>query len=151
MLAEILAGAPKAGRSLVDQPGTVGAEQGRFFRRLRVEERAVRVGQSFFDPLPSGKDVYLLRGIINDWPDEEAITILKRCAEAAGRSGRVVILKGVTPDGTPKGLSIEVVLVGGKQRTVSEFRELAKRAGLDVVEAGRQDEYFVVECKVENQ
>jgi hypothetical protein len=40
-----------------------------------------------------------------------------------------------------------MVLLGGRTRTVSEFRELARGAGLEVVAAGRQSAYFVVECR----
>jgi len=40
-----------------------------------------------------------------------------------------------------------MVLVGGKERNLSEFRELARDAGLDVTAAGRQPSgRYVVEC-----
>ncbi|MGE5221546.1 MAG: methyltransferase, partial [Omnitrophica WOR_2 bacterium] len=103
--------------------------------------------QSFFDPLPQGADLYLLRGILNDWPDREATAILRRCAEAARPAGRVVVLKGVTLDEAPKDLTIEMLLVGGKHRTVTEIRALAREAGLEVSAAGQQPGYFVVECR----
>src|ERR1043166_4442266 len=106
------------------------------------------VGQSFFDPLPAGADLYLLRGILNDWPDREATAILRRCAEAARPAGRVVVLKSVGPDDAPRNLSIEMVLVGGKHRTVAEFQKLAGEAKLEVLAAERQPSgYFVVECR----
>jgi hypothetical protein len=98
--------------------------------------------------LPAGADLYLLKGIINDWPDREAATILGRCAAAARPAGRVVILGGVVQDGVSRELSIEMVLLGGKQRTLTEIRALAREAGLDVVSAGRQPSgRFVVECR----
>ncbi len=86
--------------------------------------------------------------MLNDWPDPEALAILKRCAEAVSPSGRVVVLKSTGPDDAPKDLTIEMVLVGGKHRTVSEMRWLAEQAGLEVIAAGQQEAgYFVVECK----
>jgi hypothetical protein len=103
--------------------------------------------QSFFDPLPAGADLYLLRGVLNDWPDREALAILRRCSEAARPAGRVVILKSVGPDEATKELNIEMVLLGGKRRTVAEFRELARQAGLELLAAGQQKSYFVVECR----
>ena len=40
-----------------------------------------------------------------------------------------------------------MVLLGGKHRTVAEFRKLAHEAALDVVAAESQPSgYFVVEC-----
>ncbi len=148
MLAEILRTRPKIHGILVDQAETV-ARSGEIFQAAGVAEQVTTVGQSFFDPLPAGGDLYLLRGVLNDWPDREAASILRRCAEAAFPAGRVVVLKGIGPDGAPKDLSIEMLLVGGKHRTVSEFRELARQAGLTVAAAGQQPSgYFVVECRL---
>ena len=147
MLAEVLRIRPKIRGILVDQPETV-ARSAEIFQTAGVTERVTTVGQSFFDPLPGGADLYLLRGILNDWPDREVLAILRRCSEAAQPAGRVVVLKSVVPDGTPKDISIEVVLLGGKQRTVTEFGELARQTGLGVSAAGRQPSgYFVVECR----
>ena len=48
-----------------------------------MAERVTAVGQSFFDPLPAGADLYLLKNVLADWPDREAMVLLSRCAEAA--------------------------------------------------------------------
>jgi len=146
MLAEILRARPAIHGTLVDLPRTV-ARAGEVFRTASVMNRVTTVGQSFFDPLPAGADLYLLRGILNDWPDREAAAIFRRCAEAARPAGRVVVLKSVGPDDAPKNLEVEMVLLGGKRRTVAEFRSLARQVGLDVRAAGQQPSgYFVVEC-----
>jgi SAM-dependent methyltransferase len=146
MLAEILRTRPGVFGTLVDLPRTV-ARSSATFQAAGVAGRVTTVGQSFFDTLPAGRDLYLLRGVLNDWPDREATAILRRCADAARPTGRVVVLKSVGPDDAPKNLEIETVLLGGKRRTVGEFRELARRAGLEVTAAGRQPSgYFVVEC-----
>ena len=147
MLAEILRTRPRIHGTLVDLPRTV-ARSGEMFQAAGVAARVRTVGQSFFDTLPAGADLYLLRGVLNDWPDREATAILRRCAEAARPTGRVVILKGVGPDDGPRGLAIEMVLLGGKHRTVAQFRELARESGLEVVAAEQQPSgYFAVECR----
>lgn len=148
MLAELLHAHPHLHGMLIDLPETA-ARAAAFFSAAGLNERATTVGQSFFDPLPTGADVYLLRGILNDWPDRQAEKILRNCAGALGAGGRVVVLKSVQPDDAPKDLAIEMVLLGGKQRTVSEVRALAARAGLEVTAAGQQEDYFVVECRRE--
>jgi len=85
--------------------------------------------------------------VLNDWPDREATTILSRCAAAAHPHGRVVVLKGIEPDDTPSSLPIEVVLLGGKHRSVAEFSALARQAGLEVSAVARQPSgHVVVEC-----
>jgi SAM-dependent methyltransferase len=132
MLAEILRTWPHIHGTLVDLAGTV-ARSSAIFAAAGVTDRVTISGQSFFDPLPAGADLYLLRGVLNDWPDQEATAILRRCAEAVGPRGRVVILKGVRANGAPPSLEIEMLLVGGRKRTVDEFRDLALRAALAVV------------------
>ncbi|HMG30979.1 MAG TPA: hypothetical protein VK585_12770, partial [Jiangellaceae bacterium] len=61
--------------------------------------------------------------------------------------GRVVVIGGVSPDPGADDL-LMMVLVGGKERTVDEFRVLAGEAGLEVSAAERQPSgRFVVECR----
>ena len=147
MLAELLREWPQIHGTLVDFPRTV-ALSGDIFQATGVADRATTVGQSFFDPLPPGADLYLLKKIVNDWPDRDAAAILSRCADAARPSGRVLVLDAVVADGTPISLSIEMMLVGGKHRTLAEFRELVHEAGMEVSAAGRQSSgRFVVECR----
>jgi hypothetical protein len=144
MLAELLGARPGLRGTLVDLPGTVARSADVL---AGVADRVTTIGQSFFDPLPAGADLYLLKKVINDWPDDEATAILRRCAEAAAPAGRVVVLGGVSADGAARRLEIEMVLAGGKQRSLDEFAQLARTAGLDVVAAGRQPAGFVVECR----
>jgi 2,7-dihydroxy-5-methyl-1-naphthoate 7-O-methyltransferase len=65
-----------------------------------VAERVTAVGQSCFDPLPARADLYLLKNVLGDWPDREAMAILQRCAEAARPAGRILVLGGVPPTRT---------------------------------------------------
>ena len=138
LLAEILRARPALRGTLVDLPSTV-ARSAETFRAAGVADRATAIGQSFFDPLPPGADLYLLKNVLADWPDPEATALLTRCAEAARPNGRVVVLGGVTPDddGTPSPELLMMILVGGKSRTLAEFRELAASAGLKVHAAGQ--------------
>jgi SAM-dependent methyltransferase len=137
MLAELLRARPQLRGTLVDLPGTV-ARADETFEAAGVADRVTAVAQSFFEPLPAGADLYLLKKVINDWSDREATAILRRCAQAAGPEGRVVVLGGVAPDEGPRRLMAEMVLAGGRQRTLAELAELAGEAGLEVVAAGRQ-------------
>ncbi len=146
MLAEILRVRPTLRGTLVDLPGTV-ARVGDTFLAAGVADRVTIVGQSFFDPLPPGADLYLLKKVLNDWPDRETEVILRRCAEAARPSGRIVVMGGVSPDGAPRHVEIDMVVAGGRTNTVTEFRDLARSAGLEVVAAAPQaSASFVVEC-----
>ena len=146
LLAEVLRAQPEIRGTLVDLPRTV-ARSGEVFQAAGVAGRVTTAAQSFFDPLPAGMDVYLLKSVLGDWPDPEAKAILRRCAEAARPSGRIVILNGVSPDESPSPDLLMMVLIGGKGRTLREFRELALEARLEVRASGRQASgRFVVEC-----
>lgn len=149
LLAAVLRAHPSVSGVLVDLPRTV-ARAAATFREAGVESRASVSGQNFFDPLPSGADLYLLKSVLCDWPDREAQRILARCAEAARPSGRVVAVNGVSPDedGSPDPNLLMLVLVGGKERRLAEFRSLARAAGLGVLKAERHPSgRFLVECR----
>ncbi len=153
LLAGILRKHPSVRGVLIDQPGTV-ARAREVLGPAGVADRVVTVGQSFFDPLPAGADLYLLRSILFDWSDGEAGAILRRVAVAARPDGRIVIIGGVSPDesGEPAPELLMLVLVGGKGRTLSAFTTLAQDAGLTVTAAGSQPSgKFVVECVPQNR
>jgi len=147
LLTEILRARPAIHGTLVDLPRTV-ARAGAILQASGVGDRIKVVGQSFFGPLPAGADLYILKSILSDWPDREAKMILSRCAEAARPGGRIVILGGVSPDDRADPQLLMMVLLGGRGRTLTEFRELAHQAGLKVQAAGRLPSgRFTVECR----
>ena len=48
----------------------------------------------------------------------------------------------------PRSLGIDMLVAGGKTSTLTQFTELARQAGLEVVTAGQQSSgRFVVECR----
>ena len=151
MLASLLRRHPQARGILVDLPGTV-ARAAELIESLGVAGRVTVEGQSFFDPLPSGADLYLLKSVLNDWPDEPTVAILRRCAEAA-RTARtaqasIAVLGGVAADEAPRSLGIDMLVAGGKTNTLSQFTKLARQAGLDILAARTQSSgRFVVECR----
>jgi 2,7-dihydroxy-5-methyl-1-naphthoate 7-O-methyltransferase len=146
LLASILQARPGVHGTLVDLPGTV-ARADHVLIEAGVADRVTTVGQSFFDPLPAGADVYLLWKVLNDWPDEETIAILRRCGEAAAPDGVVLICGGVAESGTPPRLAIDMVVAGGRTNPLDEFESIVAEAGLRVVAAGQQPAGFVVECR----
>ena len=53
---------------------------------------------NFFTPQPvHGAEVYLLRMILHDWPDDDAVVILRHLASAMSRASRLVIMDTVLP------------------------------------------------------
>lgn len=131
LLAAILTAAPALRGTVVDLAEATEAARATF-ARAGLEDRADTVTGSFFEPLPAGADAYLLSIVLHDWPDEEAVAILRRCAEAAGPGGRVMVIESIG-DGEVKhtGMDLRMLaLYAARERNVAEFTALAERAGL---------------------
>lgn len=143
LLAAILLANPDIHGTLVDQPATV-AEGREFLAAQGLADRTETVAGNFFDPLPGGADVYLLSNILHDWCDEDALRILRRCADAAGATGRTLIADRVVDQAEDSALVTTLdlrmlVLLGGRERTFAEWLALVGGAGLRVVSTERRD------------
>ncbi len=99
-----------------------------------VSDRCRTVGGDFFDSVPSAGDAYLLRHVIHDWEDREAIAILGNCRDAMRPGGRVLVVESVIPSGNEpcfgKWLDLMMLVVGGRERTREQYEELFSAAGL---------------------
>ncbi|MFI5591794.1 methyltransferase [Amycolatopsis sp. NPDC051758] len=130
LLAAILTACPGTRGTLVDlEPTAAGAE--RTFEAHGLADRAEAVAGSFFDPLPAGADAYLLSDILHDWDDEQAHRILARCVEAAAPDGRVLVVEPVGGRRANSEIDLAMLVIfGGRERRVEEFRELGAAHGL---------------------
>jgi len=89
----------------------------------------------FFESVPAGGDLYLLKHIVHDWDDESVTTILSNVSRAMAPSATVAIVELLIPeDGTPSPAILMdinmLVMLPGKERTVSEMGQLFASAGL---------------------
>lgn len=135
LLAAILAANPEVHGTVVELSAP-GAAATRTLEDAGVADRAQVVVASFFDPLPTGGDHYLLSGVIHDWDDSEATVILRNCADAAGPDGMIVLVEGLRA-GDDREISTEMDLrmltyVAGRERTRDELAALARRVGLGI-------------------
>jgi O-methyltransferase domain/Dimerisation domain len=102
--------------------------------RLGLANRCTTATGDFFKAVPQGGDAYIMKHIIHDWNDAEAITILKNIRSAMNPGGRVILLESVIAPGSQpdfgKIIDLEMLLMpGGRERTEQEFRVLFERAG----------------------
>ncbi len=99
-----------------------------------VSDRCRIEGGDFFDSVPSSGDAYLLRHVIHDWEDGEAIAILGNCRDAMQPGGRVLVVETVIPSGNEpcfgKWLDLMMLVVGGRERTREQYGDLFSAAGL---------------------
>ncbi len=103
-----------------------------------LSSRCEAVGGNFFREVPAGADAYMLKHVIHDWNDEDAVAILKNCRRAMRADGKLLIVEGVYPariDNSyeSRGAAANdvnmLVSTGGRQRSESEFRALYQAAG----------------------
>ena len=102
-----------------------------------VADRCEVVAGSFFDDLPCGGDAYVLRTVLHDWPTEDAVRILERVRAAMPVGGTLLVVESVLPDGPEphpaRGIDLHMMVVlGGRERTESEWRRFLGDAGFGV-------------------
>jgi hypothetical protein len=100
-----------------------------------VADRVECVSGSFFDIVPAGGDVYLLKLVLHEWSDHECVKILHNVREAMSHGGRVIVVEIlIADDGPPSAASLldldMLVMHAGKERTAKEYGALFARAGL---------------------
>lgn len=143
LLAAILAANPVLRGVLFDLPHVVAGAKDRF-DRAGVADRCEVVGGSFFDTVPEGADAYLLKSVIHDWNDAEAVEILRKCRAAIADTGRLLVVErvirpGNEPDRAKFADLYMLVALGGRERTTEEFRGLFAESGLrltDIISTG---------------
>ena len=90
------------------------------------------IGGSFFDAVPRGGDAYVLKWIIHDWGDDEAVAILRTCAAALDGDARVLLIERDLSDPAASWLDLQMlVMLGGRERTEAEYAALFRAAGLE--------------------
>ncbi|MFD9908756.1 methyltransferase [Streptomyces sp. NPDC059063] len=140
MLITILQGHRDLQGTVVDLAGPVRRAE-KAFAAAGLEHRAKAVVGSFFDELPTGADGYLLSSILHNWDDASAARIMRRCADAAARTGRVLVVDYFNVEGMQTEGDLRMLCYfGGRQHTLEQLEELAGAVGLrtaSVTPAGR--------------
>ena len=139
LLSAVLAANPHLRGVVFDLP-PVALQARPVIEAAGLSDRCEIVGGDFFaDALP-GADVYVLARILHDWNDEKALAILANCRRSIADGGRLCVLEQVLPEGDEPGYGrlmdlIMLVMLGGKERTAPEWRELLAKGGFDLVSA----------------
>ena len=94
-------------------------------------------GDFFTDPLPAGADLYLLKKVIHDWDDTQAVAILQACARAMSPASRLLLIEPVIAlDNEPSFAKLldlfMLVWPGGRERTMPEHASIIAAAGLEL-------------------
>jgi hypothetical protein len=150
LMSEILAANPRMKGVVADLPG-VAREAGTMIQDSGFSDRCTVAECDFFDRIPAGSDAYLMSNILHDWSDDACTTILKNCHQAMTLQSILLVVEMVVPAGNApsvvKLLDLEMlVMTGGRERTLAEFRHLFGIAGFQLARCiPVQDELCLIE------
>ena len=109
----------------------------KLFAEEGLAERFEFVSGDFFESVPAGADVYLLKSVIHDWDDAKSRRILENVRRALRPEARLLLLEWPLPERVTAAdsnmVSVDLnmlVMVGGMERTEREYKELLASAGL---------------------
>ena len=82
-------------------------------------------------------DTIILSRVLHDWSDDNAIKILNNITGCLSQNGKIVIFEMIVPENTKIDMGTTLnfnllVIVGGKERTLKEFDDILKKAGLKI-------------------
>lgn len=133
LLSEILLHHPKVQGVLVDAPGVLESAKSLLDAR-GVRDRVELVPGSFFDSVPSGADVYVLKTVLHDWDDERSKKILSVVRSAMTPGARLVLVDYIVePDCDDHGVMVDVHMMlvcdDGRERSRADFERLLQATG----------------------
>lgn len=152
VLRAILARHPGVEGVLADLPRVI--EQARpLFEAAGLAGRYRVNAADFFNEVPGGADLYLLKSVLHDWNDEQCGAILRTCRKAMSPRARLLIVERVLPERAADAsatimLDLHMMAVlGGRERSLEDFRRLAISAGLELRDSLPTDAGFqLMEC-----
>jgi hypothetical protein len=139
LLAAILQHNPSVNGILFDQAAVV-ADAEPMLETAGLRDRCRTVSGDFFASVPTGADALLLKAIIHDWLDDQAIQILRVCRRSMKEGDTLLLVEqliGEGPDPAQTAFSDLNMLVspGGQERTLEEYDALLVAAGFTTAPA----------------
>jgi hypothetical protein len=151
MLAAILGTHPDMRGTLFDQSNVVAGAKTVLAER-GVIDRCSIVDGNFFEMMPEGADAYLMRAVIHDWEDEEAVAILKVCRRATRETAKLLLIERIVapPNEMPATKLTDLNMLvspGGRERTREEFSDLLARSGFELTLVFPAGTHNVIEAR----
>jgi hypothetical protein len=133
LLTAVLRANPAARGILFDLPHVI-ATAGDAIAAEGLSQRCELVSGDFFEAVPEGADLHLLKQIVHDWDDERATRLLHNCHRALSPAGTLLLVEMVIPpENQPspaQAMDLNMmVLLGGRERTEDDYQRLFQAAG----------------------
>ncbi|AKH63281.1 MULTISPECIES: methyltransferase [Photorhabdus] len=113
------------------------------YNEVPVSEDMDFIDGDFLKSVPSGYDLYILKNVLHNWSDNDAISILKNCRKAMDDNATILLISVIKSPLSPMVKSLDLfmeILYLGKERNLTEFEYLANQAGLIIQETKSIDE-----------
>ena len=136
LLGRVLRAHPNARGILLDLPQAVARARTRL-AVAGVADRVEFVAGSFFERVPAGADAYVLCRVLHNWPDEDALRLLREVRSAMPPGGRLFVFEELLGQRDGAGAAspmdlLLLVMLSGWDRTEAEYRDLLGAAGFTV-------------------
>ena len=131
---------PEARLTVFDLPGCSFSAVG---EHPSIEKRH---GNFFEDDLPAA-DLTILANVLHDWPDRDAMRILKAFGRTAQAGSCLCIVEGLSESGEEKVDMVNfgmAVMTGGRQRRLEQFEAMLVTLGYEIFEVRKCTEYVSV-------
>jgi hypothetical protein len=142
LVAAILGANPHLTGVVYDSAAGV-AEASGVLAEAGVAERAEVVAGDFFESVPAGGDLYIIKSVFQDWDDAPAANLLRTVRAHIPADATLLIVGSVLPDtantDNPVMFYTDInmlVTAGGRERTESQFRALLAETGFAVESVG---------------
>jgi orsellinic acid C2-O-methyltransferase len=141
LIGAVLSAHPAGTGILFDLPHAIESARAHLEKK-GVAERCEVVSGSFFDEVPAGADLYVLKSVIHDWDDERAVPILANVRRAMGPDARLLLIERLMPEQmrpVPEHRALArtdmnmMVAHAAPERTENQWRRLLLSAGFSVV------------------
>ncbi len=151
MLAAILRANPHMRGTLFDQSDVVAGTKALLVDRGLIDRCNIVAG-NFFETVPEGGDAYLMRVVIHDWEDDEAVTILKVCRRAMPETAKLLLIERLVagPNEMPAAKFSDLNMLvspGGRERTREEFSDLFAKSGFELTLVSPAGIHNVIEAR----
>jgi hypothetical protein len=138
LLAPLLIAFPHLSGVLFDKPHVVEMAKPflQAFVQFRLPERVELIAGDVLTGIPVKADLYLLKGVVQQWDDAQALAILRNCRTAMPDGARLAIIERVMPERAADDIAAIMLdlhmmtITGGRVRSFAEFEELLSQAGL---------------------
>ena len=138
MLAEILNAHPQARGVLYDQLHVVATARP-VLTAAGVHGRCHVIDGDMFASVPGGCDAYVMKYLLHDWDDGDALRILATCRRDMPKDARLLVIERFMgpPNRDSSGKFADLSMLvgpGGLERTREEFSALLREGGFRVVD-----------------